>query len=104
ATATTTIRLGTGIMLTAQRDPIVTAKAVASLDHISGGRVVVGAGFGWNVEEMGDHGVDHRTRRAVAREHTMAMQALWRDDEASFHGEHVSFGPSWSWPKPRQVD
>jgi probable F420-dependent oxidoreductase len=104
AVAAPTLRLGTGILLAAQRDPIVTAKAVASLDHVSGGRVSLGVGFGWNVEEMNDHGVDFRQRRAVGREHILAMQALWREDEASFAGEHVSFGPSWSWPKPAQRD
>jgi len=104
AVAAPTLRLGTGILLAAQRDPIVTAKAVASLDHISGGRLSLGVGFGWNVEEMNDHGVEFRQRRAVGREHILAMQALWRDDEASFAGEHVSFGPSWSWPKPARRD
>ena len=102
ATATTTLRLGTGILLAAQREPLVTAKAVASLDHLSGGRAALGVGYGWNEDEMNDHGVDYRTRRAVAREHVLAMQALWGDDEASFAGEHVRFGPSWSWPKPVQ--
>lgn len=104
ASATTTLRLGTGILLAAQREPIVTAKAVASLDQVSGGRAALGVGFGWNEEEMNDHGVDLRERRAIAREHVLAMQALWRDDEASFAGEHVSFGPSWAWPKPAQRD
>jgi probable F420-dependent oxidoreductase len=102
ATATTTLRLGTGILLAAQREPLVTAKAVASLDHLSGGRAALGVGFGWNEDEMNDHGVDYRARRAVAREHVLAMQALWGDEEASFAGEHVRFGPSWSWPKPVQ--
>lgn len=104
ASATTTLRLGTGILLPAQRDPIVTAKAVASLDHVSGGRVALGVGYGWNEDEMADHGVAYRARRAVAREHVLAMQALWHDDEASFSGEHVQFPPSWSWPKPAQHD
>jgi probable F420-dependent oxidoreductase len=104
ASATTTLRLGTGILLAAQRDPIVTAKAVATLDHVSGGRAALGVGYGWNEEEMADHGVDYRRRRAVAREHILAMDALWREDDASFDGEHVSFGPSWSWPKPAQRD
>ncbi|HEX6569638.1 MAG TPA: TIGR03619 family F420-dependent LLM class oxidoreductase [Acidimicrobiales bacterium] len=104
ASATATLRLGTGILLPAQRDPIVTAKAVASLDHVSGGRAALGVGFGWNEDEMADHGVDYRGRRAVAREHVLAMQVLWRDDEAEFAGEHVRFPPSWSWPKPAQRD
>ncbi|HEX6421780.1 MAG TPA: LLM class F420-dependent oxidoreductase [Acidimicrobiales bacterium] len=104
ATATSRLRLGTGVLLPAQRDPIVTAKAVATLDHLSGGRAVLGVGFGWNEDEMADHGVEYRRRRAVAREHVLAMQALWRDDEASFAGEHVRIPPSWSWPKPAQRD
>lgn len=104
STATTTLRLGTGVLLAAQRDPIVTAKAVASLDHVSGGRVAVGVGFGWNEDEMADHGVDYRGRRAVAREHVLAMQALWHDEEAGFEGDFVRFAPSWSWPKPAQRD
>jgi probable F420-dependent oxidoreductase len=102
--ATTTLRLGTGILLAAQRDPIVTAKAVASLDLVSGGRVALGVGFGWNEDEMADHGVAYRDRRARAREHVLAMQALWRDDEAEFSGRFVQFPPSWSWPKPVQRD
>jgi probable F420-dependent oxidoreductase len=104
ASATTTLRLGTGILLPAQRDPIVTAKAVASLDHVSGGRAALGVGFGWNEDEIADHGVAYRRRRAVAREHVLAMQALWRDEVAEFTGEHVSFPPAWSWPKPAQRD
>lgn len=104
ASATTTIRLGTGILLAAQRDPIVTAKAVATLDHLSGGRASLGVGFGWNEDEIGHHGVAMKDRRAVAREHVLAMQALWAEDEAAFAGDHVSFEPSWSWPKPVQRD
>lgn len=100
AARTTTIRLGTGILLPAQRDPIVTAKAVATLQNLSGGRFWLGVGFGWNADEMAHHGVDYGRRREQAREHLLAMQALWRDDEAEFHGEFVDFGPSWSWPKP----
>jgi probable F420-dependent oxidoreductase len=102
AAVTTDLRLGTGILLPAQREPIVTAKAVATLDHLSGGRVALGVGFGWNEDEIEAHGVPMRDRRAVARERVLAMQALWAEDEASFHGEHVSFEPSWSWPKPVQ--
>jgi len=100
AARTTTIRLGTGILLPAQREPIVTAKAVATLQNLSGGRFWLGVGFGWNADEMAHHGVDYGRRREQAREHLLAMQALWRDDEAEFHGEFVDFGPSWSWPKP----
>lgn len=102
ATVTERIRLGTGICLVAQREPLVTAKMVATLDQVSGGRFEFGVGFGWNRDEMRDHGVDPPTRRARAREHVLAMQALWRDDVASFTGEHVRFPPSWSWPKPAQ--
>jgi probable F420-dependent oxidoreductase len=104
ATVTERLRVGTGILLAAQRDPIVTAKAVATLDHLSGGRAALGVGFGWNEDEMAHHGVAYGSRRDVAREHVMAMQALWADDEAAFAGEHVRFAPSWSWPKPRQRD
>jgi len=102
ASATTTIRLGTGILLAAQREPIVTAKAVATLDHLSSGRAALGVGFGWNEDELEHHGVAMGERRAVAREVVLAMQALWAADEASFEGEHVRFSPSWSWPKPVQ--
>jgi probable F420-dependent oxidoreductase len=102
AVATRRLRVGTGICLVAQRDPIVTAKAVASLDHLSGGRFVFGIGFGWNADEIEVHGVEMRRRRDVAREHVLAMQRLWTDDEASFDGEFVRLPPSWSWPKPVQ--
>lgn len=100
--ATERLRVGTGIALVAQRDPIVMAKEVASLDLVSGGRLDLGIGFGWNVEEMADHGVAFKERRAVVREKVLAMKALWTEDEARFSGEHVRFEPSWSWPKPVQ--
>jgi probable F420-dependent oxidoreductase len=102
ATATERLVLGTGIALPAQRDPIVTAKAVATLDLLSGGRVVVGIGFGWNEDELEDHGVSMRDRRAVVRERMLAMKSLWTEDEASFDGEFVHLPPTWSWPKPVQ--
>jgi len=102
AASTTTIRLGTGVLLPAQREPIVTAKAVATLDHLSGGRVSLGVGFGWNEDELEHHGVAMGERRAVAREHVLAMQALWAEDEGAFVGQHVQISPSWSWPKPVQ--
>jgi probable F420-dependent oxidoreductase len=102
AAATSRLRLGTGIALMTEREPIVTAKAIASLDLLSGGRFVFGVGFGWNIEELADHGVDKRERRSVARERVLAMQRLWADDEASYAGDHVAFEPSWSWPKPVQ--
>jgi probable F420-dependent oxidoreductase len=100
AAVTERIRLGTGICVVAQREPIVTAKAIATLDRMSAGRFVFGTGFGWNADEIGHHGIAMADRRAVAREHVLAMQALWRHDIAEFHGEFVDFGPSWSWPKP----
>jgi probable F420-dependent oxidoreductase len=102
AAATDRLLVGTGICLVAQREPIVTAKAIATLDQFSGGRFVFGVGFGWNAEEMEDHGVEVKRRRARAREHILAMYRLWSDDVAEFHGEFVSFEPSWSWPKPAQ--
>jgi len=102
AAVTTTLKLGTGITLVAQRDPIWLAKQVASLDTISNGRVLFGIGYGWNKEEMADHGVAYLERRAILRENVLAMKELWTQDIASFDGEHVHFEPSWSWPKPVQ--
>ena len=102
AAVTTRIKLGTGVCLVAQRDPIVTAKAVATLDRIAAGRFVFGIGFGWNQDEMESHGVDLRTRRARTREHVLAMQRLWTKEHAGFEGEFVHFEDSWSWPKPLQ--
>ena len=103
AVATTErIRLGTGILLAAQHDPIVLAKQIATLDHLSGGRFTLGIGFGWNRAEAADHGVPFADRRAVAREHVLCMQALWSQDQAEFHGEFVDLPPAWAWPKPRQ--
>jgi len=96
------IRLGTGIALLAQREPIVTAKAVATLDLLTGGRIDLGIGFGWNVDEMENHGVDPAHRRERVRETVLALRALWTDDVAEFSGTHVRFAPSWSWPKPVQ--
>lgn len=97
---TKTIRLGTGVALVAQHDPIVLAKEVATLDHLTGGRVVMGIGFGWNREEMADHGVEYADRREVVRDKMLAMQALWAHDEAGYKGTYVTIEPSWSWPKP----
>ncbi len=102
AAVTGTLRIGTGVCLVAQHDPITLAKQVATLDHLSGGRFVFGVGYGWNREEVADHGVDPRERRAVVRERLLAMRALWADDEAEFAGEHVRFERSWMWPKPAQ--
>jgi probable F420-dependent oxidoreductase len=102
AAVTERLVVGTGICLVAQRDPIITAKEVASLDFLSGGRFVLGVGFGWNADEIEHHGVEMRSRRARAREHVLTMQALWRDDVASFDGQFVHLSPSWAWPKPVQ--
>lgn len=102
AAVTEHLRLGTGIALVAQRDPIVTAKEIATLDLLSGGRVAFGIGYGWNKEELADHGVGFKERRDVVRERTMAMQRLWADEQASFDGQHVSFPPTFQWPKPVQ--
>jgi probable F420-dependent oxidoreductase len=102
AAVTNTLRLGTGISLVAQRDPIWLAKEVASLDVISAGRMLFGIGFGWNHEEMESHGVDIGHRRAVVREKVLACKALWTQEEAEFHGKYVNFEPSWAWPKPVQ--
>lgn len=103
AAVTTTLQLGTGVALVVQRDPIHLAKEVASLDHISGGRVLFGIGGGWNREEMTDHGTDPKTRWALLRERVLACRELWTKDEAEFHGTYVDFEPTWSWPKPVRV-
>jgi probable F420-dependent oxidoreductase len=102
AAVTTTLRVGTGICLVIERDPITTAKEVASVDHLSGGRVLFGVGGGWNLEEMENHGTDPRTRWKLMRENILAMKRIWTDDNASFDGELVRFDPIWSWPKPVQ--
>jgi probable F420-dependent oxidoreductase len=102
ATASKTLRLATGICLVTQRDPIHTAKEVASLDHISNGRFIFGIGAGWNREEMADHGTDFSTRWTLMRERVEAMKAIWTQDESEYHGEMVDFRPMWSWPKPVQ--
>ena len=102
AAVTTTLKLATGICLVAQRDPIHTAKEVASVDALSNGRFLFGVGYGWNKEEMAQHGTAYSERRAILRENLLAMKELWANDEASFQGEHVQIEPSWSWPKPVQ--
>jgi probable F420-dependent oxidoreductase len=102
AAATQKLRLGTGICLVTQRDPIVTAKSVASLDRLSGGRFVFGIGGGWNAEEMENHGTRYDTRFKLLRERMLAMQALWSQEEAEFHGSLVNFDRVWSYPKPEQ--
>jgi len=102
AASTTRLRVGSGVCLVVQRDPIVTAKEVASVDHLSGGRLEFGVGAGWNREEMRNHGTDPRTRMVLLRERVEAMRAIWTQDEASFHGRRVSFERIWSYPKPAQ--
>jgi len=99
---TNTIKLGTGITLVAQRDPIWLAKEVATIDALTGGRFMLGIGYGWNKEELEHHGVAFGDRRAVVRENILAMKEIWANDEAEFHGEHVDFSKIWSWPKPAQ--
>ena len=102
AAVTKRIRLGTGICLVVERDPIITAKEVASLDHMSGGRFDFGIGGGWNQEEMENHGMPWKRRWKVLRERVEAMQAIWTQDEASYNGEFVKFDRIFSWPKPVQ--
>lgn len=103
AAVTTKLKVGTGICLVPQHDPIVTAKSIASLDLMSKGRFVFGMGGGWNVEEMEDHGATYKTRFAMMKEHVLAMKALWTEEEAEFHGEHVNFNKTWAYPKPHQT-
>ncbi|MDQ0380136.1 LLM class F420-dependent oxidoreductase [Amycolatopsis thermophila] len=102
AAETTDLLLFTGVALLVQRDVIHTAKEVASLDLLSGGRVAFGVGVGWNREEMRNHGTDPRTRGALIDEQIQALKAIWTQDEAEFHGKHVDFDPIWQWPKPVQ--
>ena len=102
AAVTERIRLGTAVCLLAQRDPVVTAKAAATLDLVSEGRLVFGIGFGWNKEEMATHGVDFRHRRTMVREKMLMIERIWADEEAAFKGTTVKLEPSWSWPKPLQ--
>jgi len=102
AAVTTRLRVGTGICLLVERDPITTAKEVASLDVLSGGRFLFGIGGGWNAEEMEDHGTEFRTRWRLLRERVLAMKEIWTRDEPAFEGELVRFPALWSWPKPAQ--
>ena len=102
AGATTNLKLGTGICLMIERDPITTAKEVASLDMLSNGRFIFGIGGGWNAEEMANHGTNFRRRWRVLRENILAMKALWTQEEAEFHGDFVNFDPVWAYPKPVQ--
>ncbi len=102
AAVTSRLKIGSGICLLVERDPITTAKEIATLDFLSGGRFLFGIGGGWNAEEMEDHGTDFRTRWRLLRERVLAMKRIWAEDEASFAGELVRFEPLWSWPKPVQ--
>lgn len=103
AAATKTLKLGTGICLLPQRDTITTAKSVASLDRMSGGRFLFGIGGGWNVEEMQQHGTQYNERFAKMKEQVLAMKMLWSEEEAEFHGQHVNFEATWQHPKPLQT-
>jgi probable F420-dependent oxidoreductase len=102
AAVTERLKVGTGVCLVIERDPIVTANEVATLDHVSEGRFLFGVGAGWNREEMANHGTDPATRWRVMRERVEAMKAIWTQDEAEYHGRFVDFDPIWSWPKPVQ--
>ena len=100
AQVTSRIKLSTAVALPVESDPITLAKQIATLDHLSGGRVEIGAGFGWNTDELADHHVPAAKRRTVLKEYVEAMRSLWTEEEASYDGEFVSFGPSWAFPKP----
>jgi len=102
AAVTKTLVLGTGTLVLTERDPIILAKQVASLDHISGGRFRFGVGAGWNLEAMANTGTDPSHRMAIFTERLLAIKALWTMDNAEFHGKYVNFDPIWMWPKPLQ--
>ena len=102
AAVTTNLKLGTGICLMIERDPIITAKEVASLDMLSGGRFIFGIGGGWNAEEMEDHGTRFKSRWRLLREQILAMKEIWTKEEPEYHGEFVNFDKMWSYPKPVQ--
>jgi len=102
AAVTRRIALGTGICLVTEHDPLVLAKTVASLDHLSGGRVILGVGAGWNAEEMENHGTPYKARWPILRERILAMKTLWREEMPEFHGNYVSFDRLWSYPKPHR--
>ncbi|MEN9646409.1 MAG: hypothetical protein RL238_3078 [Actinomycetota bacterium] len=103
AAVTTRIRLGTGVLVLAQREALATAKQLASLDRLSGGRLVLGVGYGWEADELVDHGIAWHQRRPALRESLAAIRTLWHDDESSHTGDRISFGPCWSYPKPVQT-
>jgi probable F420-dependent oxidoreductase len=100
--AQTSLRIAVGVALVAQHDPIALAKTIATLDHLSGGRVTLGVGFGWNREELANHGKDFKDRREIVREYVELMRTLWRETEAEYHGRFANLERSWSWPKPVQ--
>lgn len=102
AAATRRLKIGTGVCLVVERDPIITAKEVASVDRLSGGRFLFGVGAGWNREEMANHGTDPRVRMSIMGERIAAMRQIWTTEEAEYHGEFVDFDPIWSYPKPVQ--
>ena len=102
AAVTSKIKLSTAVALPVESDPITLAKSIATLDHLSGGRVTLGVGFGWNTDELADHGVPVKRRRTMLREYLEAMRQLWTQETAEYHGELVSFDASWAWPKPVQ--
>jgi len=102
ATVTTTLKIGTGIALLVQRDPIITAKMVSSIDQLSNGRFLFGIGNGWNEDELRNHGTAFKTRHKLARERVEAMKAIWAEDEPEYHGEFVNFDKMKQWPKPKQ--
>ena len=102
AGATETIKIGTGVCLITERDPIVTAKEVSSLDRLSNGRFLFGIGAGWNAEEMENHGTQFKQRWKVLEERIEAMKSCWTQEDSEYHGDFVDFAPIWSWPKPVQ--
>lgn len=102
AAVTSRIGLSTAVALPVESDPITLAKTIATLDHLSGGRVSLGVGFGWNTDELADHGIPGDRKRTALKEYLEAMRALWTEEEAAYAGEFVSFGPSWAYPKPPQ--
>jgi probable F420-dependent oxidoreductase len=104
AAATETIKVGTGILLVPEHDVLVAAKSAASLDMISGGRLILGIGAGWNAEELENHGWNFKDRWKVTREIVLAWRELWSKDEPEFHGEFIDFDPVWSYPKPVDGD
>lgn len=103
AAVTSRIRLGTGVLVLAQREPLATAKQLASLDRLSGGRLVLGVGYGWERDELADHRIAWDQRRPALREHITAIRRLWLDEEPNHTGDRINFGPCWSYPKPIQT-